>query len=198
MGASDRFAFYALLILGIVGFQAYQAGAFGTWLRAKAWNTAEPAPAGKGLGHALSNAAARVGTPMTSDQDKGANNVVAVAGISGGLDAAIAPRVEQMIADAAKAGIALTGGGYRSAARQIELRKAHCGTSHYDIYDKPSTECKPPTARPGSSQHERGRAIDFEFCDVGTPVWTWLTANASRYGLYNWPVEAWHWSTTGT
>ena len=25
----------------------------------------------------------------------------------------------------------------------------------------------------------------------------WLKANAARYGFYNLPSEAWHWSTTG-
>lgn len=49
----------------------------------------------------------------------------------------------------------------RTASEQITLRKANCGKSDYDIYEKPSMECTPPTAKPGESQHERGLAVDF-------------------------------------
>jgi hypothetical protein len=49
----------------------------------------------------------------------------------------------------------------RSRSEQIELRRAHCGERDYDVFQKPSMECTPPTARPGESQHELGRAVDF-------------------------------------
>lgn len=49
----------------------------------------------------------------------------------------------------------------RTTAEQIELRRQNCGTSQSDIYDKPSMSCRPPTARPGESAHERGLAVDF-------------------------------------
>lgn len=49
----------------------------------------------------------------------------------------------------------------RDAAEQIGLRRAHCGASDYDVFQKPAMECNPPTARPGESQHELGRAVDF-------------------------------------
>lgn len=51
--------------------------------------------------------------------------------------------------------------GRRSNTEQIQLRRAHCGTSWYDIYEKPSSECSPPTARPGHSKHESGLAVDL-------------------------------------
>ena len=64
--------------------------------------------------------------------------------------------------------------------------------------------CSPPTARPGTSEHERGLAIDFR-CNgepIGqhsrsNPCVVWLRAHAAAYGLYNLPSEAWHWSTSG-
>jgi hypothetical protein len=49
----------------------------------------------------------------------------------------------------------------RSREQQIALRKAHCGTSDYDVFQKPSDQCRPATARPGSSKHELGLAVDF-------------------------------------
>ncbi len=50
--------------------------------------------------------------------------------------------------------------------------------------------------------HEKGVAIDFSWNgdlikSHSNPAWVWLNAHAAAYGLYNLPVEAWHWSTTG-
>lgn len=104
----------------------------------------------------------------------------------------IQQNVIDMISAAAADGVTLTGSGYRDPARQIALREEHCGSSYYAIYQMPSSQCRPPTARPGSSQHEVGLAIDFQQYSF-----SWLSANASRFGFYNLPSESWHWSTTG-
>ena len=103
---------------------------------------------------------------------------------------------------AASAGLTLAGGGYRSYEAQVAVRRANCGTSHYDIYDKPAKQCSPPTARPGQSLHERGLAIDITvngslIRSRDSAGFRWLAANAASYGLYNLPSEEWHWSTTG-
>lgn len=107
----------------------------------------------------------------------------------------------------------LRGGGWRSSADQIRLRIAHCGgNTQYNVYQKPARECRPPTARPGLSNHERGLAIDFS-CNGRTipntstaggrktspnnTCWRWLEANAREYGLYPLSSEAWHWSING-
>ena len=95
-------------------------------------------------------------------------------------------------------GVVLSGGGYRDPAEQIALRRQHCGSSYYAIYQMPSSSCRPPTARPGSSQHEVGLAIDFSPCSRGSVMYNWLKANAAQYGFYNLPSESWHWSTTGS
>jgi LAS superfamily LD-carboxypeptidase LdcB len=114
----------------------------------------------------------------------------------------IAPQVDQLLAAAAADGVRLGGGGFRSPASQIELRRKHCGPTHYDIYEKKSSECKPATARPGQSNHERGLAIDFTYSGRGigshsNPGFKWLEANARRFGLYNLKSEPWHWSVNG-
>jgi hypothetical protein len=117
------------------------------------------------------------------------------------VNAAIAGQLEQLL-DAAEAdGLLLNGSGYRSHDRQIELRRAHCGTSPYGIYEMPSSQCSPPTARPGSSMHEQGLAIDFVNCSTrSTRCWRWLSENATSFGFYELAGgrEPWHWSTTGT
>ncbi len=114
----------------------------------------------------------------------------------------MAANVEALLAVAAADGITLGGGGYRSNAAQIELRRAHCGPTAYDIYEKPSAQCHPPTARPGHSMHELGLAIDFTYqgkviASRDSPAFRWLAANAAAYGFYNLPAEPWHWSVNG-
>ena len=110
--------------------------------------------------------------------------------------------VRQLLADAAAAGVDLAGGGYRDPAQQIAVRRNNCGTSYYAIYEMRSSQCRPPTARPGSSQHEQGKAIDFThngnlIRSRSGAGWNWLNANANKYGLYNLPSEPWHWSVNG-
>ncbi len=114
----------------------------------------------------------------------------------------ISGNVDRMIGDAAAAGITLGGWGWRDNSTQIRLRKAHCGTSNYAIYEMSASRCRPPTARPGSSMHERGMAIDFTYNGrtIGSrssKAYKWLKAHAASYGFYNLPSEPWHWSTNG-
>jgi LAS superfamily LD-carboxypeptidase LdcB len=115
----------------------------------------------------------------------------------------IAGNVQALLDAAAAQGVSLcASSGWRSPESQIALRRAHCGTSNYAIYYMPSSQCNPPTARPGSSMHERGLAIDFS-CNGGGAIrrgnecWNFLVAHANDYGLYNLPSEPWHWSTNG-
>jgi LAS superfamily LD-carboxypeptidase LdcB len=104
----------------------------------------------------------------------------------------------RLLAAAKADGLLLCGGGYRSPEAQIAVRKANCGTTYYDIYEKPASECTPPTAKPGTSMHEKGLAIDFENCSTRTTkCYTWLAKHAATYGFKNLPSEPWHWSTTG-
>jgi peptidoglycan hydrolase CwlO-like protein len=113
----------------------------------------------------------------------------------------IAGNLENLLAAADKAGIDLGGSGYRDPAGQIALRRAHCGSSDYDVYQKPAFQCRPPTARPGTSNHERGLAIDFtsngSILSRGSKAFAWLQSNASRFGFRNLPSEPWHWSPDG-
>jgi hypothetical protein len=109
----------------------------------------------------------------------------------------IADSVNKLIADAKKDGITLGGWSYRSTADQIRLRQKNgCP----DIMNSPPSQCKVPTAKPGTSNHEKGLAIDFT-CNgasmAGTNCFKWLQANASKYGLYNYKKEPWHWSVDG-
>ncbi len=117
---------------------------------------------------------------------------------------AIADPLKRMLDAARLEGLTFGGGGYRSTAQQIELRKAHCGPTYYDIWEKPSSQCSPPTARPGRSMHERGLALDFTcngqnyaIPNHASPCWRWLALHAADYGLYNLPSEPWHWSVNG-
>jgi len=117
----------------------------------------------------------------------------------GQVNAQIAKNVDDLLNAAKASGVTLTGSAFRTMASQISLRKAHCGSSNYDIYEKPSGQCSPPTAKPGYSNHQMGLAIDFGKCGSrATECYKWLASNAQKYGLKNLPSEPWHWSVDGT
>jgi zinc D-Ala-D-Ala carboxypeptidase len=141
--------------------------------------------------------------PSTSIVDRG-GGLVTVGGIT--VASSLGPSLQALL-DAARAdGIVLGGHGWRSVESQVRLRIAN---GCRDVYTSPASSCRIPTAIPGSSEHERGLAIDFTWqgrticypnpgsrCH-GNAAFDWLKANAHRYGLRNLPSEAWHWSTTG-
>jgi LAS superfamily LD-carboxypeptidase LdcB len=150
----------------------------------------ESAPSGGG-GGTPSGASS---TPAPSDSG------VALAYVQGKpVNAAVAAQVVAMINAAAADGVDLRiGNSYRPVSTQIQLRRQNCGSSYYAIYEMSAGSCRPPTAKPGQSQHQLGLAIDFQNCSSrGTACYRWLAGNASRFGYYNLPSEAWHWSTTG-
>ncbi|HEX6236592.1 MAG TPA: D-alanyl-D-alanine carboxypeptidase family protein [Acidimicrobiales bacterium] len=131
--------------------------------------------------------------------------VVTIACPTGGsisLAGAISGSVERLLADAADDGVTMCGKSYRDPQDQIAMRRQNCGSSEYAIWQMPSSSCSPATARPGTSLHEQGLAIDFTCGGGGTVSWgdschDWLRANAANYGLYNLPSEPWHWSVDG-
>jgi len=126
--------------------------------------------------------------------------IVVVDGIR--IHAAIAPKLQALLAAARADGVPLGGWGHRSTAQQVELRRKHCGPTPEDIWLKPSSQCSPPTARPGASMHERGLAVDFHLGGRAistreSPGYQWLAENAAAFGFFNLPSEPWHWSVNG-
>jgi septal ring factor EnvC (AmiA/AmiB activator) len=130
--------------------------------------------------------------------------LVTVGGIT--VAASLGPQLAALLDHARRDGIVLGGHGWRSPEITARLRMTNgCP----DVYESPASSCRVPTARPGESEHEKGLAVDFTYqgqticfprpgsrC-TGNAAFDWLRANAGRYGLYNLPSEAWHWSTTG-
>jgi hypothetical protein len=114
----------------------------------------------------------------------------------------IARNLQGMLNLAAEQGLPMCGDGWRDTAEQVALRKAHCGTSNYAIYQMPASSCHPPTARPGTSMHEKGLAVDFTCGGAGAVGWgddchDFLRAHAADFGLYPLSGEPWHWSIDG-
>jgi hypothetical protein len=113
----------------------------------------------------------------------------------------IAGDVRGLLDRAGEESVPLCGWGYRGPEQQIRLRREHCGSSRYAVYEMPASQCRPPTARPGTSMHERGLAIDFTCAGrtvaAGQPCDAFLRAVADDFGLHNLPSEPWHWSVNG-
>lgn len=135
------------------------------------------------------------GTPVGRNQIRSVGKGISV-------HTSIADDVSRLLADASAAGLTLGGGGYRDSAAQITTRRRNCGTSNYAIYEMPASRCRPPTARPGTSMHEQGKAIDFTsngqlIRSRSNKAYIWLNNNAVKYGLFNLPSEPWHWSVNG-
>jgi hypothetical protein len=136
------------------------------------------------------------GGPLSPVPSPGAISLSTVGGIT--VAASIAGQVAGLLNASRSAGLSLGGGGYRDPAAQMAVRQANCP----DPVNSPPSACSPPTARVGTSMHERGLAIDFTnngrlISSRSDPGYVWLSANAGSYGLYNLPSEPWHWSTTG-
>jgi peptidoglycan hydrolase CwlO-like protein len=149
---------------------------------------------------AIAAAAARASRSRGSGAIVNRGGLSTVRGIT--VASSIADNLAAMLDAADADGFSFSGGGYRDPSDQIAVRRANCGTSDYAIYEMPASQCSPPTARPGSSMHEQGLAIDFSWNGriIGSrssPAYQWLARNAARYGFYNLPSEPWHWSTNG-
>jgi LAS superfamily LD-carboxypeptidase LdcB len=119
------------------------------------------------------------------------------------VHASIAGSLHDMVLAARADGIDLRGKGYRSTSRQIELRRQNCGPTEFDIYEKSSSACSPPTAKPNRSLHESGLALDFRqgeesITSRSQPAYRWLAANAAAYGFFNLASEPWHWSVSAS
>lgn len=123
--------------------------------------------------------------------------LVRVAGIT--VHPCLAGPLSAMVAAARRDGVRLSGAGFRTTAQQIAARRKNCGSrgrpaSVQQLWFAPTEACRPPTAPPGLSMHERGLALDVR---LNSRVLRWLRVNAGRFGFVNYPPEPWHWSTNG-
>lgn len=81
---------------------------------------------------------------------------------------------------------------YRSVAQQQAIWDKRLAENNGD-----EAKTMEGTAKPGTSSHHTGRAIDFSDqsgrLDEGSPIYAWLIQNANSYGFYNYQPEPWHW-----
>lgn len=100
-------------------------------------------------------------------------------------------------ADGIDAPLLLPVSGYRSSEEQDWLWRAAL-----EKYGDPDTACL-WVARPGTSAHQSGRAVDLHLGDPieseyaegmrTTGVYRWLVEHAVRFGFYPYDLEPWHW-----
>lgn len=115
------------------------------------------------------------------------------------VNADVSTAVQDMFEAAKAAGLTLTAtGAFRTMAMQ---QKAWDDSGHNNSAASP----------PGYSNHQAGRAIDFDLgvssnvkegatCDnratVNTPTYTWLRNNSGRFKYYQYAREAWHFDSS--
>jgi LAS superfamily LD-carboxypeptidase LdcB len=103
-----------------------------------------------------------------------------------------------MVRDMKAAGLPISAfSTYRSMERQQSLCDGDRGGCSRGVYHS--------QAKPGTSNHQMGLAIDFSgmgtHAAAGTacasastsPVWKWLKAHAAHYGFHQYAAEPWHW-----
>jgi LAS superfamily LD-carboxypeptidase LdcB len=100
-------------------------------------------------------------------------------------------------ADGHAAPLLLPVSGYRTVEEQAWLWEGALTR-----YGDPEVACQ-WVARPGTSTHQSGRAVDChlgdpiesEYVDAmrRTPAWHWLVAHAETFGFYPYDTEPWHW-----
>lgn len=119
-----------------------------------------------------------------------------------GIHKKLAPFATQALQNARQSNVPLRiTVAHRSCAFQQQLRAQNCGLGDYNLFQKPSDACTPPTEPAGKSLHNEGLAIDFG-CDgygqiESSPCYPWLKQHGARYHLKEHALEPWHWSTTG-
>jgi D-alanyl-D-alanine carboxypeptidase len=147
---------------------------------------------------------ARGGRRIEDLRPPDAANVVVVSGVGGKrvpLHRLAAAGWAEMVKAARAAGIQspllLPVSGYRSPERQKRL-----WANALKKYGSPA-KARKWVAPPGGSAHQTGRAIDLYLGgrnaseNVATlrtlPAYSWLVANAARFGFYPYEKEPWHW-----
>ncbi len=114
------------------------------------------------------------------------------------VNSRVSGAVFAMINSAKRAGINISATStFRTMAHQQALCNGNhlCRNGNYTY-----------VARPGTSNHQMGIAIDFagtnvkggtsctsRATDPGSPVWKWLSDNAARFGYRQYAAESWHW-----
>jgi len=90
--------------------------------------------------------------------------------------------LKKMIADAKKDGVELlVNSGFRTMEKQTELYNKNLHRPGF-------------AAKPGTSSHQSGIAVDFSTGGVGGTSYAWLTKHAVEYGFIRTvPKERWHW-----
>lgn len=185
----DQVSLWILVILLVAVLRQVRGGTLGQWAQAKFFNAADPAPEGGFIAQAADRAREIIGGVDYSSFDPA--TLVDVNGAQ--LSPRFADKWRPLVAAAAADGVNLTGGGYRSHAAQVALYEKNCKNGR----------CNPPTARPGTSNHETGDAIDVTMPGSTNAEkrrsreFQWLARHAGTYGVYNLPSEPWHWSING-
>ncbi|MEW1641915.1 D-alanyl-D-alanine carboxypeptidase family protein [Streptomyces sp. NPDC091219] len=133
-------------------------------------------------------------TGLRSTSDESGNTNYRVPGANGEavVNSRVSGAVAAMLRSAKASGLTLSASSaFRTMAHQQALCNANslCRQGNYTR-----------VARPGTSNHQMGLAIDFAGIDSSAgctngsgPTWTWLRANAARFGFHQYRNEHWHW-----
>lgn len=108
------------------------------------------------------------------------------------LNTLAASDFNKMVAAAKEDGINLTvSQGYRHLGSQEE--GCSKGFTQWCAWKKYKAGTGNVAAKPGTSNHGWGCAVDVNNCKSGSKVHRWLTENGKKFGFKQLPIESWHW-----
>ena len=108
------------------------------------------------------------------------------------LNTLAASDFNRMVAAAKEDGVNLTvSQGYRHLGSQEE--GCSKGFTQWCAWKKYKAGTGNVAAKPGTSNHGWGCAVDVKNCKSGSKVHKWLTENGKKFGFKQLPIESWHW-----
>ena len=113
----------------------------------------------------------------------------------GRLNLQAAADFNRMVDAAKQDGVELTLAGANSGYRPLGAKEEGCkgGFTQWCAWKKYKEGTGNLAAKPGTSNHGWGSAVDIDNCRSGSKRHKWLVANAKNFGFYPLASESWHW-----
>jgi len=109
------------------------------------------------------------------------------------LTPAAADDFNKMVEAAKKDGVKIKSGqGYRHLGSEDE--GCSKGFTQWCAWKKYKSGTGALAAKPGTSNHGLGLAVDIKHCKKGGEVHDWLIKNAEKFNFFPFSKESWHWT----
>ncbi len=114
------------------------------------------------------------------------------------VNSKVAVKFYKLVADIERDGVSISAdSSFRTMDHQRSICRQNGPCNACYFHGRNCLHAFKMVAKPGTSNHQLGDAVDFVGVQHGNDRWDALVKYAGRYGLKNYPPEPWHWSPTG-